>query len=82
MTTIKLESDDRRYGDTLQRFRVRASVEFSFAMEVGAHDSNEASIIAEHFCEATSGDWWQRMAENVRKSFEPEAIGSTCVRTP
>ena len=76
MTALKLKTDDRRFGDSLGKFRVRVSAEFAFSLTVEAHNEKEAALVAENFCEATGGDWWQRFAEHVHKSFEPEAINT------
>ena len=75
MSDIKLKTDDRHFGDRLKKFRVRASVEFSFSMEVKAHHEREAKLVAEYFCEAMGGGKWQELAENVHKTFESEPLG-------
>lgn len=74
MVAIKLKSDDRHYGDVLGRFRVRVAKEYSFTMEVEAHDGAEARDIAENFCEAMGGARWNALAENAHMTFEGEQI--------
>lgn len=75
MTAIQLKTDDRHFGDRLKRFRVRASVELSFSMEVAAHHEMEAKLVAEHFCEAMGGQRWMDLAENKHMTFETEPLG-------
>ena len=72
MTGLHIKTDDRKYGDRLRTFRVRASVEFSFGLEVDAHDVREAELVTENFCEAMGGSRWQELAEHVHKSVEVE----------
>ena len=74
MAAIKLKSDDCHHGDVLGRFRVRAAKEYSFTMEIEAHDAAEAKVIAENFCEAMGGARWNALAENAHMTFEGESL--------
>lgn len=75
MTGIELKTDDMHFGDRLKRFRVRASVELSFSLEVAAHHETEAKLVAEHFCETMGGQRWMDLAENKHMTFESEPLG-------
>lgn len=74
MTDIKLKSDDCHFGDILSKFRVRASAELAFYLEVEAHDAKEAQLLAENYCEKISPERWFELSEHVHKTLEGDEV--------
>lgn len=73
----KLKTDDVHYGDKLQTFKVRCSLETAFYAFVDAHDAKEAEIVAENWClksDERRGDglFWESEATHKHSTFEAE----------
>ena len=73
----KLKTDDVHYGDKLQTFKVRCSLETVFYAFVDAHDAKEAEIVAENWClesDERRGDglFWESEATYKHLAFEAE----------
>lgn len=73
----KLKTDDMKYGDDLQTFKVRCSLETAFYAFVEAHDADEAEIVAENWCrereeEYLDGQFWESEATYKHSTFEAE----------
>lgn len=73
----KLKTDDVHYGDELQTFKVRCSLETAFYAFVEAHDSDEAEVVAENWCreqdkEYLDGQFWDSEATWKHLKFEAE----------
>ena len=71
----KIKSDDVHYGDKLQTFKVRCSLENAFYIFVEAHDSGEAEIVAENYCcekDRTEDCFWESEASYKHSKFEAE----------
>lgn len=72
-----LKTDDVHYGDKLQTFKVRCSLETVFYAFVDAHDAKEAEIVAENWClesDERRGDglFWESEATYKHSTFEAE----------
>lgn len=75
----KLKTEDVRYGDKLQTFKVRCSQETVFYALVEAHDQNEAEFIAENWCRESDekrddGLFWDSEATHKHSKFEAEEV--------
>lgn len=73
----KLKTDDVKYGDDLQTFKVRCSLETAFYAFVEAHDADEAEIVAGNWCRGTDenmpdGMFWDSQATYKHSTFEAE----------
>lgn len=73
----KLKTDDVRYSDKLQTFKVRCSLETAFYAFVEAHDAQEAEIVAANWCreqdkERDDGLFWESEATYKHSTFEAE----------
>lgn len=74
---LKLKTDDMKYGDDLQTFKVRCSLETAFYAFVEAHDADEAEIVAENWCKKEENDpdgflFWDSEATYKHSTFEAE----------
>lgn len=73
----KLKTDDVHYGDGLQTFKVRCSLEMAFYAFVEAHDADEAEVVAEGWCRESDakrddGLFWDSEATYKHSTFEAE----------
>ena len=76
----KLKTDDVHYGDKLQTFKVRCSLECAFYAFVEAHHADEAEIVAENWCRGEDkkrddGLFWDSEATYKHSKFERYVVG-------
>lgn len=74
---LKLKTDDVRYGDRLQTFKVRCSREIAFYVFVEAHDAKEAEFVAENWCKENEAEpdgflFWGSEGAYKHSTFEAE----------
>ena len=72
---VRVRSEERDEGKERQTFKVRCALTNAFYMFVEAHDSDEAELIAERFCEEKSEKddrFWDSEASYKHSTFEAE----------
>lgn len=72
---VRVRSEERDEGKERQTFKVRCALTNAFYMFVEAHDSDEAELIAEQFCEKKDREedgFWDSEASYKHSTFEAE----------
>lgn len=70
-----VRSEERDEGRGRQTFKVRCALEHAFYLFVEAHDSDEAELIAEQYCERGDREedcFWESEASYLHSTFEAE----------
>ena len=70
-----VKSEERDEGTGRQTFKVRCSLENAFYLIVEAHDSDEAELLAEQYCEKHDREedcFWDSEASYKHSKFEAE----------